>query len=83
MPTRIRSTGMGIALLLNQGASTLIAAVFLPVVGDYGYYAMFSFWAACTVLYFITATFFLPETKGRTLEEIEMHFNKSDSEIQV
>ncbi len=83
MPTRIRSTGMGIALLLNQGTSTLIAAVFLPVVGDYGYYAMFSFWAACTVLYFITATFFLPETKGRTLEEIEMHFNKSDSEIQV
>jgi MFS family permease len=83
MPTRIRSTGMGIALLLNQGASTLIAAVFLPVVGNYGYYAMFSFWAACTVLYFITAAFFLPETKGRTLEEIEMHFNKSDSEIQV
>ena len=83
MPTRIRSTGMGIALLLNQGTSTLIAAVFLPVVGDYGYYAMFSFWAACTVLYFITATFFLPETKGRTLEEIEMHFNKSDSGIQV
>jgi MFS family permease len=83
MPTRIRSTGMGIALLLNQGVSTLIAAVFLPVVGNYGYYAMFSFWAACTVLYFITAAFFLPETKGRTLEEIEMHFNKSDSEIQV
>jgi MFS transporter, SP family, solute carrier family 2 (myo-inositol transporter), member 13 len=83
MPTRIRSTGMGIALLLNQGVSTLIAAVFLPVVGNYGYYAMFSFWAACTALYFITATFFLPETKGRTLEEIEEHFNRGDSEVQV
>ena len=66
MPTRIRSTGMGIALLLNQGVSTLIAAVFLPMVGNYGYYAMFAFWAACTVIYFVTATFFLPETKGRS-----------------
>ncbi len=77
MPTRIRSTGMGIALLLNQGVSTLIAAVFLPIVGNYGYFAMFSFWAACTVIYFVTATFFLPETKGKTLEEIEEHFERS------
>jgi MFS transporter, SP family, solute carrier family 2 (myo-inositol transporter), member 13 len=74
MPTRIRSTGMGIALLLNQGVSTLIAAVFLPVVGRFGYYAMFTFWGLCTVVYFITAAFFLPETKGKTLEEIEQHF---------
>ena len=74
MPTRIRSTGMGIALLLNQGVSTLIAAMFLPVVGNYGYAAMFLFWAGCTVVYFITAAFFMPETKGKTLEEIEESF---------
>ena len=74
MPTRIRSTGMGIALLLNQGTATLIAALFLPVVGKYGYSVMFLAWAACTVLYFITAAFFLPETKNKTLEEIERAF---------
>jgi SP family myo-inositol transporter-like MFS transporter 13 len=74
MPTRIRSGGMGIALLINQGVSTLIAGVFLPVVGTFGYQAMFLFWAGCTVIYFITAVFFLPETKGKTLEEIELHF---------
>lgn len=74
MPTRIRSVGMGIALLFNQGASTLIAAMFLPVVGHYGYAAMFLFWAGSTVVYFVTAAFFLPETKGKTLEEIELYF---------
>ena len=74
MPTRIRSVGMGIALLLNQGVSTGIAAVFLPVVGRYGYFAMFLFWALCTVIYFLTASIFLPETKGKTLEEIEAFF---------
>jgi MFS family permease len=74
MPTRIRSNGMSIALLINQAVSTTIAAVFLPTVGKYGYSTMFFLFAACTVVYFITAAFFLPETKGKTLEEIESHF---------
>jgi SP family myo-inositol transporter-like MFS transporter 13 len=77
MPTRIRSNGMSIALLLNQAVSTAIAAVFLPTVGKYGYSTMFFAFAACTVVYFITAAFFLPETKGKTLEEIEAHFEGS------
>ena len=74
MPTRIRSNGMSIALLLNQAVATIIAAVFLPTVGKHGYSAMFFGFAACTVIYFITAAFLLPETKGKTLEEIEAHF---------
>ena len=74
MPTRIRSNGMSIALLINQAVSTGIAATFLPTVGKYGYSTMFFAFAACTVVYFITAAVFLPETKGKTLEEIEAHF---------
>jgi SP family myo-inositol transporter-like MFS transporter 13 len=74
MPTRIRSNGMSIALLINTAVSTTIAATFLPTVGKYGYSTMFFMFAGCTVVYFITAAFFLPETKGKTLEEIEEHF---------
>jgi len=74
MPTRIRSNGMAIALVINQTVSTIIAAVFLPTVGKFGYGTMFFGFAACTVVYFVTAFFFLPETKGKTLEEIEEHF---------
>jgi MFS transporter, SP family, solute carrier family 2 (myo-inositol transporter), member 13 len=74
MPTRIRSNGMSIALLINQGTATTIAAIFLPTVGKYGYATMFFGFAAFTVIYFVTAAFFLPETKGKTLEEIEAHF---------
>ncbi|MHB8148005.1 MAG: MFS transporter [Vulcanimicrobiaceae bacterium] len=77
MPTRIRSNGMSIALFLNTGTSTAIAAVFLPMVGKYGYSTMFFAFAACTVVYLITAVFFLPETKGKTLEEIEEQFEPS------
>jgi len=74
MPTRIRSNGMSVALVLNQAVSTTIAAIFLPTVGKYGYSTMFFGFAACTVIYFVTATWFLPETKGKTLEEIEAYF---------
>ncbi len=74
MPTRIRSNGMSFALLLNTSVSTGIAAVFLPTVGKHGYSYMFFWFAGFTVIYFITAAFFLPETKGKTLEEIEEHF---------
>ncbi|MBJ7313452.1 MFS transporter [Rugamonas sp. CCM 8940] len=77
MPTRIRSNGMSIALLVNQFVSTVIAATFLPTVGQYGYATMFFYGAGCAALYFLTAAFLLPETKGKTLEEIEAHFSKA------
>ncbi|HXT11809.1 MAG TPA: MFS transporter [Candidatus Angelobacter sp.] len=74
MPTRIRSMGMSIALFFNILISTTIAAIFLPMVGAHGYSTMFFIFAGCTVIYFLTTTFVLPETKGKTLEEIERHF---------
>ncbi len=74
MPTRIRSNGMSITLLINQLVSTVLAGIFLPFVSKYGYSSMFFLFACFTVLYFITVAFFLPETKGKTLEEIEAHF---------
>lgn len=76
LPTRIRSNGMSIALFLNAVTQTAIAAVFLPTVGKYGYASMFFAFAAFTVVYFVTAAFFLPETKGKTLEEIEEYFER-------
>jgi SP family myo-inositol transporter-like MFS transporter 13 len=77
MPTRIRSVGMSIALVINQLVSTTLAVVFLPVASRYGYSTMFFLFAGFTVIYLVTATFFLPETKGKTLEEIELHFEAS------
>ncbi len=71
MPTRIRSNGMSVALVLNQLVSTTLAAIFLPVASKYGYSKMFFLFAGFTVIYLITVYFFLPETKGKTLEEIE------------
>jgi MFS family permease len=77
MPTRIRSNGMSIALVINQLVSTTLAAIFLPFVSKHGYSSMFFLFAGFTVVYFLVAAFFLPETKGKTLEEIEEHFGRT------
>jgi SP family myo-inositol transporter-like MFS transporter 13 len=74
MPTRIRSNGMSIALVINQMVSTTLAGIFLPVVSKYGYSTMFFLFTGFTVIYLLTVTLFLPETKGKTLEEIEAYF---------
>ena len=79
MPTRIRSNGMSIALVINQLVSTTLAAIFLPFVSKHGYSSIFFLFAGFTVVYFVVAAFLLPETKGKTLEEIEAHFGRSRS----
>jgi hypothetical protein len=38
---------------------------------------MFFLFAGCTAVYLAVAASFLPETKGKTLEEIEAHFDGS------
>lgn len=74
MPTRIRSNGMSIALVINQLVSTVMAGIFLPVVSRYGYSMMFLIFGGFTAAYFLITVFLLPETKGKTLEEVERLF---------
>ena len=73
MPTRIRANGMAIALFMNQLVAWGLASWFRPWVAAWGWSSMFFFFAANGVLYFITACF-IPETKGKTLDELDHLF---------
>ena len=79
MPSRIRANGMAIALFSNQFVAWGLASSFLPWVNAWGWASMFFFFAANGVVYFVISLF-IPETKGKTLEELEHLFDaKSQS----
>ena len=82
MPARIRSNGMSIALVINQLVSTTLAGIFLPFVSKYGYSTIFFMFASFTVIYLLTTSLFLPETKGKSLEEIEEYFETERTRVQ-
>ena len=73
MPSRIRANGMAIALFLNQLAACGLASTFRPWVEAWGWSSMFFFFAVNGVLYFVTSCF-IPETKGKSLDELERLF---------
>jgi SP family arabinose:H+ symporter-like MFS transporter len=70
-PNRIRGRAMSIATLSNWGTNTLSAYLFPWYVGTFGMHSgFFTFAGICfvAVLFFYR---FVPETKGKSLEEIE------------
>ena len=75
MPARIRANGMAIALFANQFVAWGLASSFFPMVNAWGTGPVFFGFAVSGLLYFITVLF-IPETKGRTLEEIEHLFDR-------
>jgi MFS transporter, SP family, galactose:H+ symporter len=74
LPLRIRSSGMAVALFLNSMTSAILATFFLGLADKMGYYGIFWLCAFFTLGYFAMVFFFVPETKNKTLEEIETHF---------
>lgn len=75
MPSRIRANGMAIALFMNQLAACGLASTFRPWVEAWGWSSMFFFFAANGIVYFVVSLL-IPETKGKTLEELEHLFDK-------
>lgn len=75
MPSRIRANGMAFALLMNQFVAWGLASTLHPWKAAWGWSSMFIFFAVNGLLYFIVVHF-IPETKGKTLEEIEAYWDK-------
>jgi len=67
---RFREAGQDVMPMCNRGLNLLVALTFLLLLDSLG--AAYTFWlyAAVGVSYWIFAYWLVPETKGRTLEEI-------------
>ena len=76
LPTAIRAKGLAICLFANSMLSTIIAAVFVIAKVRIGYSGVFFIFAGFTIIFFILSLF-TPETKGKTIEQIEEYFRKA------
>jgi len=76
-PTRVRGKGIALCLFFNSLASTLLATFFLPISHKLGMSQTYWLFAVFSCLYFLVAYYLLPETKTRSLEDIQLQFQKS------
>jgi SP family arabinose:H+ symporter-like MFS transporter len=70
-PTKVRGQAMGIAVLSLWGADYLVSQTFPLLKKGIGPSNTFFCYAACSLLGLVFTILMVPETKGRTLEEIE------------
>jgi SP family galactose:H+ symporter-like MFS transporter len=75
-PLRVRGLAMSIASEANWGSNLIIALTFLTLVQVLGRSGTFWLYALVGVGAWIFAYLLIPETKGKTLEQIEDHWRK-------
>ena len=73
-PTQIRGKGIAVCLLLNALAGTVTGILFLDLKNVFHLSGTYTLFASFTLLYFILAYLFLPETKKKSLEQIQRYF---------
>lgn len=70
-PMKIRSIGMSLVTGIQWGANFIVTATFLSVIEIFGSSVTFLFFSSMCFLASLFVYFYIPETKGVTLEEIE------------
>jgi SP family galactose:H+ symporter-like MFS transporter len=73
-PIKSRGKAMSLAILAVWGANWVVASTFLSVIHGLGPAITFWIFAALCVLAFGFCFVFVPETKGKSLEDIERHW---------
>jgi MFS family permease len=72
-PLRIRGRAMSVGTAANWGANLLVALTFLTLTKVIGKPATFWLYGVVTLAAWFFAFFLVPETKGKTLEQIEAY----------
>ena len=73
-PLKIRGLAMSTATMFNWGANLIIGITFLTLIHVAGKSGTFWIYGALGILAWLFVYAWVPETKGKSLEEIEEHF---------
>jgi SP family galactose:H+ symporter-like MFS transporter len=75
-PTSVRGVGMSIGSLSHWGFNAIISFTFLKLVNGIGIAETFWMYSGVCILGLWWGYYFIPETKGKSLEQIEEHWSK-------
>lgn len=78
-PISVRGVGMSIGSLSHWGFNAIIAFTFLKLVDGIGIASTFWLYASVCVFGLVWGFYYIPETKGRSLEDIEAHWRAGKS----
>ncbi len=79
MPLQIRGFAMSAATVSNFGFNFIVVLSFLPLLNTIGNAATFWMFAGITIISMLFVYFFVPETKGISLEKIEKNWKNGVS----
>jgi MFS family permease len=79
-PNRVRGRAVAVATAANWGSAWLVSQFFLTLIDTIGKPATFWLFAGFSALAYLFIARFVPETKGRSLEEIEAMWEHPDPE---
>ncbi len=82
-PLRVRGLAMSVATVSNWGFNFLVALTFLSIVDAVGPARAFWLYGLLGILGWTFCRFCVPETKGHTLEEIELHWLHGRSPLDL
>ncbi|CAL4990074.1 unnamed protein product [Urochloa decumbens] len=76
LPLRLRAQGLGVGVAVNRLVSGLVTMTFISVADAITMPGCFFMYAVVTAVAFVFVYARLPETKGRSLEDMDVLFNK-------
>ncbi|WP_158734605.1 sugar porter family MFS transporter [Alteribacillus sp. YIM 98480] len=79
-PSQLRGMGMGVSVFCLWTINFLISLVFPVALSSLGLTTTFFIFVGLNVLAIVFVMKFLPETKGRTLEQLEQYFRSYDEQ---
>lgn len=77
LPQNIKAVGGSLAIMVHSLVGFVTSVMFLMVAEDYGVYANFAFFALVSAAGIFFVYFAVPETRGRSLAEIQQALKKS------
>jgi MFS transporter, SP family, galactose:H+ symporter len=76
-PLKVRGLAEGTAATFNWASNLIVSLTFLTLLEELGASATFALYAFCSVAAWLFSYYSVPETKGRTLEQIEAFWRTS------